>query len=396
MPVGAFVPSRIHLDYPEWQAPLIGNIGQVWAYTGSGYAPVALDFDPAGTAAAAVADHVGLPNPHSQYYLASGVSGFGATLASAADAAAARTALALGTAALYNVGTSANNIVQLDGSARLPAVDGSQLTGISGGSVAGSNTQVIFNDSGVYAGDPGLTYTKATDRLTVVGGIIAGDWSPPSDSTTAVSIWNSARSARVVTVDTTNYRTYFSYGTGGATPTDGIMIVRESPNISGRSTMALKGTNWGGSSRIVFENHISTVRFNCGVTFNSAIAINSLWLGASDTNQVEDVLLCNADSSQVRLTAMKYASSPYPEVIMSARQIVFRTATAAAWPDGSGGAVYGTQRLLIDDDGIDVTGTIHGDGLRLDVTPTSETITPTHTITISLNGTNYKIPCVAA
>lgn len=39
----------------------------------------------------------------------------------------------LGTAAFINVGTSANNIVRLDGSARLPAVDGSQLTGISAG-----------------------------------------------------------------------------------------------------------------------------------------------------------------------------------------------------------------------------------------------------------------------
>jgi hypothetical protein len=37
----------------------------------------------------------------------------------------------LGTAASLDVGTSANNIVQLDGSARLPAVDGSQLTDIS-------------------------------------------------------------------------------------------------------------------------------------------------------------------------------------------------------------------------------------------------------------------------
>lgn len=163
------MPSRIHLDYPEWQAPLIGNIGQVWAYTGSGYAPVALNFDPAGTAAAA------------------------------------RTALALGTAALYNVGTSANNVVQLDGSAKLPAVDGSQLTGITV-AAAGSNTQVIYNASGVYTGDAGLTYNASTDRLTVVGGIIAGDWSPPSNSTTAVSIWNAARSTRVMAVDTTNGR----------------------------------------------------------------------------------------------------------------------------------------------------------------------------------------------
>jgi hypothetical protein len=36
----------------------------------------------------------------------------------------------LGTAATQNTGTSANNVVQLDGTAKLPAVDGSQLTGI--------------------------------------------------------------------------------------------------------------------------------------------------------------------------------------------------------------------------------------------------------------------------
>ena len=40
----------------------------------------------------------------------------------------------LGTAATLNVGTSANNIVQLDGSARLPAVDGSQLTNLTAAS----------------------------------------------------------------------------------------------------------------------------------------------------------------------------------------------------------------------------------------------------------------------
>jgi hypothetical protein len=40
----------------------------------------------------------------------------------------------LGTAATLNVGTSANNIVQLDGSALLPAVDGSQLTNLNAAS----------------------------------------------------------------------------------------------------------------------------------------------------------------------------------------------------------------------------------------------------------------------
>jgi hypothetical protein len=54
----------------------------------------------------------------------------GKALLDDADASAQRTTLGLGTAATLDVGTSANNIVQLDGSARLPAVDGSQLTGL--------------------------------------------------------------------------------------------------------------------------------------------------------------------------------------------------------------------------------------------------------------------------
>ena len=42
----------------------------------------------------------------------------------------------LGTASSLDVGTSANNIVQLNGSGQLPAVDGSALTGIQGFSYA--------------------------------------------------------------------------------------------------------------------------------------------------------------------------------------------------------------------------------------------------------------------
>ena len=55
----------------------------------------------------------------------------GKALLDDADASAQRTTLGLGTAAVANTGTSAGNVVVLDGSAKLPAVDGSQLTNIS-------------------------------------------------------------------------------------------------------------------------------------------------------------------------------------------------------------------------------------------------------------------------
>jgi hypothetical protein len=54
------------------------------------------------------------------------------------NAGTARTNLGLGTAATQNVGTSASNVVQLDGTSKLPAVDGSQLTNLPSGSVDGT------------------------------------------------------------------------------------------------------------------------------------------------------------------------------------------------------------------------------------------------------------------
>jgi hypothetical protein len=129
------------------------------------------------------------------------------------------------------IGTSANNLVQLDGSARLPAVDGSQLTGLvaatdlsytaatrviasstgtdatltlvtstdaglapasgggttnflradgtfaapPGGSPGGSTTQVQFNNAGAFAGDADLTWNSTTNVLGVTGDVNLSD-----------------------------------------------------------------------------------------------------------------------------------------------------------------------------------------------------------------------------
>ncbi len=85
------------------------------------------------------------------------------------DAAASdqRTTLGLGTAAVLDVGTTASKVVQLDGSARLPAVDGSQLTGLPTPTMTGRLIAVqVFTASGTYTRTAGVTQAY----VRVVGG----------------------------------------------------------------------------------------------------------------------------------------------------------------------------------------------------------------------------------
>ncbi len=94
----------------------------------------------AALAAAASAASIALPLP-----LASGGTG-------ADTAAAARANLGLGSVATLSVGSAANQVLQLDGLGRLPAVDGSQLTNIAGAAtpiVAGealANRDLVYQD----------------------------------------------------------------------------------------------------------------------------------------------------------------------------------------------------------------------------------------------------------
>jgi hypothetical protein len=84
-----------------------------------------------------------------------------------------------------NSGTGANQIVKLDGSSRLPAVDGSQLTGISSGGIstvvvsgtsqsAAVNTRYITNNAGLVTVT--LPATAAVGSVLQITGLGAGGW----------------------------------------------------------------------------------------------------------------------------------------------------------------------------------------------------------------------------
>jgi len=66
--------------------------------------------------------------------------------------------------------------------------------------------------------------------------------------------------------------------------------------------------------------------------------------------------------------------------------------------DAGGNTVVGswTTGLLAVTGSISATGQVEGATLRVNVTPTAETPSATHTAVFNINGTNYKFLCLAA
>lgn len=81
-------------------------------------------------------------------------------------ASTTRTNLGLGTAALATVGTAANNVLQLDSSGKVPALNGAALTNVPGGGILqvaeSSSTSPFTSTATTYTADIQTTITPTS------------------------------------------------------------------------------------------------------------------------------------------------------------------------------------------------------------------------------------------
>lgn len=95
--------------------------------------------------------------------------------------------LGLGTAAFINTGASAGNVVALNGSAQLPAVDGSLLTNLPAQSpyTADSWDYSWTAGAGTMASDGWTVVGSPTDTSDTIGGVTGRAITPPAGATAA-------------------------------------------------------------------------------------------------------------------------------------------------------------------------------------------------------------------
>ena len=116
-----------------------------------------------GAITAAVAAHVAAADPHTQYALEINLAAV-ATSGAYGDLSGRPT---LGSAAAQNVGTAAGNVVQLDNAGRLPAVDGSQLTGLPSVGSATLVRKFVRNNSEVSIPKGAPVYVTGSSGTTL-------------------------------------------------------------------------------------------------------------------------------------------------------------------------------------------------------------------------------------
>ena len=187
-----------------------------------------------------------------------------------------------------DVGTTANKIVQLDSTGKLPAIDGSQLTNVSGG---GGGTQNLFSTIAV-SGQNNVVADATTDTLTLVAGTnisittdatndtitfassggggtqnvfnaiaVAGQNSVVADTTTDILTLAEGGGINITTNDTTDTVTLATYlhstTAGSVDKLDSIAFIDADDNSTKKATITSLLTEIAGTNLAVSGNQLN-------------------------------------------------------------------------------------------------------------------------------------------
>lgn len=258
------------------------------------------------------------------------------------------------------------------------------------GSLASSNVLI-----GYHAGR-----SLTTGSFNTFVGTAAGQGSPTTQDYNTFIGWHAGILA------TSNENTIVGYGAGisAITGTSNTFIGANSgtATTSGEANMFLGNRagrhNTTGSANVYLglaSGDNQTTQSNQFIAGSGNYPINDVWFGKGSPHATPtaytihgtDGLGTNIVGAALRLAGGRATGNA------AGGDIVFQTSDAGS----SGTTIQSlTTKMTVRATGIDVVGSVQADGLRLDLTPTAETPTMTHTITISVNGTNYKVPLVAA
>lgn len=143
-----------------------------------------------------------------------------------------------------------------------------QTAGGGGGTPGGADTQVQFNDGGVFAGDAGLTYDKATNALTV-GSI---------DLTTALPLVDGGTGANLSTIAKGGLIAGTGAGTVGITTVgvDGTVLTADVASAGGVKWSAGPAATAGGADTTIQFNDGTVLAGNAAFTYTKAVGAVTL------------------------------------------------------------------------------------------------------------------------
>ena len=181
-------------------------------------------------------------------------------------------------------------------------------------SVAGSDTQVQFNDGGSLAGDSGLTFAKTSNNLTVTGNVTGGNLITAAlmDSAT-IHTSGLATLHSAVVEDLTNDQVVVA-GSGGRlantsklTFDESTLAVTGALTVSGESTLASAIVSDLTDNRVVIAGSSGAIEDDANFTFDGTT------LGLSTTGTGDLILLTATENSATAspvITLKRNSSSP--------------------------------------------------------------------------------------